>query len=155
MAPEIEVYNFTKTKISKSLTKKILLQALAYFNFKKPVSLAVLVVGKKRMANLNKKWRGKEKAADVLSFPQLSKKELRHTLKISSAGRKLGKVVWTNLNMVGLGEIVLYAEGLNDKKLRHLLVHGLLHLLGFDHQTDKDWKKMGRMEKILMKKSQA
>jgi len=84
--------------------------------------LSVLLCGDHRIAVLNAEWRGSQAPTDVLSFPQDDE--------------------------VVLGDLVISVEmavkqaqershGLQDE-LRILLVHGLLHLLGYDHERDRD-----------------
>lgn len=78
------------------------------------------------MRDLNRRHRGKDSSTNVLSFPQP---------KAANGG--FGPI---------LGDIVLAAETVNaeaaglavDDHLTHLIVHGFLHLLGYDHETDGD-----------------
>jgi probable rRNA maturation factor len=85
---------------------------------------------------LNKAWRGKEKATNVLSFPMIEP-DLLGTFRRS------------NVPEVLLGDVVL-AQGVCareaeekgvaiDTHAAHLLVHGTLHLLGYDHETGDDY----------------
>jgi len=84
---------------------------------------------------LNKSWRGKDTATNVLSFCQ------------DGRGRQAGM----------LGDIVLAQEtvareaALEGKLLNHhiahMIVHGFLHLLGYDHQDDKDAETMEDLER--------
>ena len=75
---------------------------------------AVEFVSAARIAQLNLKYRGKEGPTDVLSFP------------VDEAGEPLGPRE--------LGDIVICPEHTAD--LREAVVHGALHLVGFDHETD-------------------
>ncbi|MCO6391503.1 rRNA maturation RNase YbeY [Aliihoeflea aestuarii] len=95
--------------------------------------------------NLNREWRGKDKATNVLSFPAF-------------------KVAPGDALPPMLGDVILAFEtvsreaALEDKPfehhLAHLLVHGLLHLLGYDHENDADADEMEGLErKILMRLS--
>ncbi len=95
--------------------------------------------------NLNREWRGKDKATNVLSFPAFE----------VAPGDALPPM---------LGDVILAFEtvsreaALEDKPfehhLAHLLVHGLLHLLGYDHENDADADEMEGLErKILMRLS--
>ena len=85
--------------------------------------------------DLNKKYRGKDKPTNVLSF--------------ENEGLCAGDIV------VAYG--VLVRETREQKKsfcahLAHLLVHGTLHLQGYDHLTDKQAEKMEELETKIMKK---
>ena len=88
------------------------------------------LAGRGRMRGLNREWRGVDRPTDVLSLPFHEKKDLR-------ALSKKYPVI--------LGEIVICPE-VADKnarqaglqpgdEVRRLLVHGYLHLLGYDHET--------------------
>jgi probable rRNA maturation factor len=91
---------------------------------------------------LNRRWRDKDRATDVLSFPL---QELR-------AGRlpdpgPIGDIV------VALPVARRAARSLSlpfRSHLAHLLIHGLLHLLGYDHQTDAQAGVMERLERRLL-----
>jgi len=75
---------------------------------------AVEFVSAARIAQLNSEYRGKEGPTDVLSFP------------VDEAGAAAGPRE--------LGDIVICPEHTTD--LREAVVHGALHLVGFDHETD-------------------
>jgi probable rRNA maturation factor len=88
--------------------------------------------------SLNAQWRGKDKPTNVLSFPAFSPKRAAPLPPM-------------------LGDIVLAAETvrresvLEDKPLEHhithLILHGFLHLLGYDHETDADAEEMESVER--------
>ena len=99
----------------------------------RPVELSVRLTGDPEVQALNARWRGKDKPTNVLSFPQLEVEELE---TIASDGPELM-----------LGDLVL-AHGVCAREAEekavavedhasHLIVHGTLHLLGYDHQEDE------------------
>jgi probable rRNA maturation factor len=92
----------------------------------------IYFVSSRKMKFLNKKFRNKNKAADVLSFPE--PKNFPHP----ESQKKI------------LGEIYLKSPITNYKLLTILLAHGLLHLLGFRHQKKNDRIKMEKKEKFLV-----
>lgn len=89
------------------------------------------------MKKLNAQYRGKNKTTDVLSFAMDEEENL-------------------------LGDILLSLDQAKRQatehkhSLRHelliLIIHGLLHLLGYDHETDEDYKVMFKKEKEVLKK---
>jgi probable rRNA maturation factor len=98
----------------------------------RPVELSIRLTSDEEVKALNARWRGKDKPTNVLSFPQCDSDELDH---MAPAGPELM-----------LGDIVL-ARGVCEREAEekgvaleqhaaHLLVHGTLHLLGYDHQDD-------------------
>ena len=98
---------------------------------------------------LNRDWRDKDKPTNVLSFPQLEATDLSALLSSQSPGQP-----------VLLGDIILARETCereaSDKAVpyeahaTHLVVHGLLHLLGYDHMTDEDAQMMESIERHVM-----
>lgn len=96
-----------------------------------PVLLVnVLVTGDERVHGLNRDYRGLDQPTDVLSFSQI---EGSGDFVPAPSGRlALGDVV------ISLETARRQARGSVDEELRHLAVHGALHLLGYDHQTDDD-----------------
>lgn len=176
MTSEILVYNKTKSAVSKKLVYETILKALDLLKSKQPVEMAVLFVGDKEIRWLNKIWRRKDKTANVLSFPQLSKPELkrfkRSNVLSSDFGFKSRKPArpaggsarfdFNKKNVLRLGEIVIdpmeiSRSGAKTKKefnreLAKLLIHGLLHLLGYGHQSLKEARRMIKIERKLSEK---
>jgi len=99
------------------------------------------------MRKINKQWRGKDFSTDVLSFPLLQKRELPKVLKEAQA-ILLGDIVISQSMAVRQA----IAHGLSFKQeLDLLLVHGILHLLGFDHEKSlKENIVMRQWEKRLL-----
>ena len=108
---------------------------------KKSVYFTLLLSGEKEIKNLNKKFRKKNKATDVLSFPFYTKKELHKRL--------------INEKEIYLGDIIINLNEIKDKKklknfkieFNNLWIHGLVHLLGHDHKKEKDFLAMKKIEK--------
>ena len=113
--------------------------------FKKSnIFCTLLLSGDNEIKRLNKKFRNKDKSTDVLSFPFHSKKELKKKLN-KEKEIYLGDII-INLNRVGYK---------NDKikfrlEFNKLWVHGLIHLLGYDHKKEKDFKNMLKIEKKFL-----
>ncbi len=108
---------------------------------KKSIYFTLLLSGEKEIKNLNKKFRNKNKATDVLSFPFYTKKEL-HKRLISEKDIYIGDII------INLNEIKLKKK-LKDFKseFNNLWIHGLIHLLGHDHKKEKDFLTMKKIEK--------
>ena len=113
----IEVNNLTGFRVNKDFLKKIAQKVLA--NEKKnKTELSIALVGLKRIKELNKKYRGKNRATDVLSF--------------SYDGS--GDIV------ICLGEVKENAKRFGTtfkKELAICLIHGILHLLGYGHEKSE------------------
>ena len=131
----VVVTNLTRQKIStkeiNNSAKQIIqkLRRLKKFPFLKNIDLSIVFLEPEKIRELNKKYRKNDKPTDILSFT------------IERAKDKL------------IGEILLCPRIIKQKnysllttnyllKLNHLLIHGLLHLCGYDHKTEKEWKEM-------------
>lgn len=103
--------------------------------------LGILFVGDQRMRSLNRRYRDKDRTTDVLAFAM---REAPH----STAGL-LGDVVIavpTALRQAKQGQRSL------DEELTVLLVHGILHLCGYDHErSEKEARRMHRRERMVLR----
>ena len=107
----------------------------------KKVNFTLLLSNNKEIKKLNKKFRNKNKSTDVLSFP------------LNSLTKK-SKITY-------IGDIIISYNFMDKPKSQNLksfkektikiFIHGFLHLIGFDHVKDKDYKKMLKEEEILYK----
>jgi probable rRNA maturation factor len=97
--------------------------------------VCVALVSDARMRALNRQFRGKDKVTDVLSFPAETRGFLGDVVIAAGVAKKQAKVAGHSLNT----------------EIRVLTLHGLLHLLGYDHSSDDG--KMARIEARLRKKA--
>ncbi len=107
----------------------------------KIIFCTLLLSGDDEIKKLNKKFRNKNRTTDVLSFPFYEKNDLRNILKHNKE-IYLGDII-INLNKI---------ENKNNKtnfrlEFNKLWIHGLVHLLGYDHKKNKDFYKMIEVEK--------
>ena len=121
----------------------------------KDAELSILLVDDSRMKRLNYKYRGIDRTTDVLSFPQMSYSVKRKALSVKSYNAINAQR--TTL----LGDVVINLQaakrqapehGLSfNEELRWLLVHGVLHLIGYDHERSKyAERKMRTKERELL-----
>ena len=111
---------------------------------RKTIFCTLLLSGDKKIKYLNQRFRNKNKSTDVLSFPFYEKRELKKKLK--------------NEKEVYLGDIIINYKKIKYKKRKKdfnfefnkLWIHGLTHLLGYDHKKNKEYKKMIKIEKKLI-----
>ena len=103
--------------------------------------LGILFVGDQRMRSLNRRYRGKDRTTDVLAF---ALREASH-----SFSGMLGDVVIavpTAARQAQQGQRSL------DEELLVLLIHGILHLCGYDHERgEKDARRMSRRERMMLR----
>lgn len=123
----------------------------------KKAELSILLTDDSHIQMLNRDWRGKNKPTDVLSFPQIEDRELR-------ALSKVAKLRPTRIPEWWLGDVVISVERAHKQaqerghalkdELEILLAHGILHLLGFDHEKSKaEAARMRRLETQLLGRS--
>jgi probable rRNA maturation factor len=103
-------------------------------NSERPVELSVRLTGDDEVRALNGQWRRKDKPTNVLSFPQTEPAELAGTAD-DGPELMLGDLVLAR----GVCEAEAAHKGVSvEQHATHLMVHGTLHLLGYDHHDDRD-----------------
>lgn len=138
--------------INKSLMKKILkviLSRFQYFSQLKEVELSILLSCDNTMQDLNAKFRGKKKPTNVLSFPDT---------ELNPQGLLEFK---PDLNYIYLGDIAFSYQTIKNEAISqrksfhnhfiHLFVHSVLHLIGFDHENEKEAIVMEDLEVEILK----
>ena len=104
--------------------------------------LSVLFCDDETIAALNGQWRGQEKPTNVLSFP---------ALPLPGAGPDDRML----LGDIAIAYETLVREAAESGKtapahLAHLVVHGFLHLVGYDHEIDEEAERMERLERDIL-----
>ena len=148
----------------------VVLQTLAEAGIKQPALLALLITTDEIIRSLNKQYRGQDKPTDVLSFPLLEKPIVHapaDQLWMSSElhyGEEIQKTKHTFITPPGitmhLGDIVISwptvkrqasAAGHNPEyELLFLVSHGVLHLVGYDDQTEAGYQAMILVQQTVM-----
>ena len=128
-----------KKYFSKKLKK---ISKIVKFFKGKNITFTILLTSSLNMKKLNKKFRNQNTSTDVLSFPFLSSNNLK----------------FTKQKKFYIGDVATSYEIINSrsKKNNFLLefdkawVHGLLHLIGYNHVQNKDYFKMNKIEKRIL-----
>ncbi|MBN8511573.1 MAG: rRNA maturation RNase YbeY [Rickettsiales bacterium] len=109
------------------------------------LDISILLTDDERMKNLNFEFRGKNKATDVLSFPdiEINWRELPN-YKPEESHLYLGDIAF-GYQTVAKQSIEMSSDF--EDYFKHLLIHAVLHLLGYDHVDDDDAEAMEAMEK--------
>ena len=108
----------------------------------RPVEISVRMTGDEQVQALNSEWRGKNKPTNVLSFPLADKDELQ-TTNLADVELLLGDIILAR----GVCEAEAAEKGVSmQQHATHLLVHGTLHLLGYDHHDDDEAADMEERE---------
>lgn len=110
----------------------------------KSAQMTVRIVNQEEITRLNSEYRHKDYATNVLSFPFANPPGIPEEESVNS-----------------LGDLVICASVVNREAEEqhksmtahwaHMVVHGTLHLLGYDHQDDEEAKAMESMEKNVLK----
>jgi len=122
----ISVTNLTTQSTEESFFQK--LAKIVLTEEKKEGGLSIVLVGSGKMRKLNKQYRGKNRTTDVLSFEGTKLSEFKIPRGIET---ELGEIV------ICLREVKKNAKKFNsvfETELARVLIHGILHLLGYDHQ---------------------
>ena len=104
-----------------------------------PTALTIRIVDEEEMTELNRRYRGENRSTNVLSFPF----------------EPLPKIDVDLLGDIVLCGSVVAREAMTQKKSlmghwAHMIVHGMLHLFGYDHETDCQAKEMEGVEQKLL-----
>lgn len=129
----------------KKITKKIVYQLFP--NSNSALEISILLTHTKGMRNLNYKFRKINKDTDVLSFPAQEKKFFKNNKKIKEN--------------IYLGDVALSFGHINheiknsildfNNYLKKMIIHAVLHLVGYEHDNDKNYKKMNALENKIIK----
>ena len=108
----------------------------------KNITFTILLTNSLNMKKLNKKFRKRNKSTDVLSFPSFS---LRNLKLIKEKNFYIGDIAASY-------EIINFRSKKNNFFLEFdkIWIHGLLHLIGYNHTKNKDYFKMNRIEKRIL-----
>tara|TARA_Y100001954_G_C15806229_1_gene602797 strand:+ start:1989 stop:2462 length:474 start_codon:yes stop_codon:yes gene_type:complete len=112
---------------------------------KNPFYLSVLITNNFEISKINLKYRNKNLPTNVLSFPLDEERMIFDEIP----SKILGDIV------LSLEKIKIESIELNkpfNNHLTHILIHGLLHLLGYNHQNDKEAEIMERFETNILSK---
>ncbi|MCH8741818.1 rRNA maturation RNase YbeY [Patescibacteria group bacterium] len=143
----IGINNLTTTSVNEEFLQKIVRKVLKGEGVKGEMELSIALVESARIRELNKRYLGKDKVTDVLAFGE--KYEVGSTEKekgIKSPGP-----------FIELGEVIICPQQVKknakkfgstfEKELAKILIHGILHLLSYNHEKSRaEAKKMEKKE---------
>jgi len=127
-------------KIIRNILKKSIMSEKKFLS--KNVEISVLLTSSKKMIILNHKFRKKKKDTDILSFPNEKPNFYKKKLKQKN---------------IYLGDLALSFNYIKKQKiefeeyLKKMLIHGFLHLIGYDHNNEKNYLKMEKVQDKILK----
>ena len=128
-----------KNYFNKKLKK--ICKIISFFK-KKNITFTILLTNSLNMKKLNKKFRKRNKSTDVLSFPSFSSKNLK-----SIKEKKI------YIGDLAVSYEIIHLRSRNFffiKEFDKVWIHGLLHLIGYNHIKNKDYYKMNKIEKRIL-----
>jgi probable rRNA maturation factor len=166
----LEIHNFTQNEIDEKFFQRVAEVVLKVVGKEEPdlnllkseTEISLAVVGDGRMRKLNKMYRGKNRVTDVLAFdnksvipylakafPRLKKDQDLEFIEPPDGIKRLGEVI------ICYPRAKKQAKRLGhslEKELTILLIHGILHLLGYEHEKGgTEAEKMKEMEEKILK----
>tara|TARA_B100001996_G_C18594373_1_gene567289 strand:- start:511 stop:1008 length:498 start_codon:yes stop_codon:yes gene_type:complete len=156
---DIEIKN--EIYLSELELEKLVLNIFKLINLDRKTELNILLSNNKNIKNYNLKYRGIDEETDVLSFsPTFSGKYYGEKQKTNEEEIIFPENI--NINPLHLGDIIISAEYVISKnknnsikinnEIKKLLLHGILHLNGYDHENDEDAKEMNNLTESIIKK---
>lgn len=138
----IEINNLTTNPVNEEFLKRVAKKVFEGENIER-TNLSVVLIGQGRMRKLNKKYLGKNRVTDVLAFGQGQKFSILPKGELS-----LGEIV------ICLREVRKNArkcQSTFEKELARVLIHGILHLLGYNHErSSREAKLMEEKENFYL-----
>jgi probable rRNA maturation factor len=147
---DVDYWNKHMEALALSVLANLKKQASKHLSLKKvkeieaKALLSVVFVSNKEIKKINKEWRGKDSATDVISFPLYSDQ----SPSIANMPFELGEI------FISLEKASEQATNLGhslEREIAFLFVHGFLHVLGFDHQTKPQERDMFGRQQVVLK----
>lgn len=153
---DLEIYDETKNGVPEEhikLVQKVLDYAGQYIKLKENTEMSVTFVNNDRIQEINKEYRGVDRATDVISFaiedsaadddfPIVMDDELAAEIP-----ENIGDIF---VSVDKVGEQAEYLEHSYERELGFLVVHGFLHLNGYDHMEPEDEKVMFKLQRDIL-----
>lgn len=141
----LELHSYDQWQI---IIQEIVTKVISNLEINSKLEVSILLTNDEEISILNKNYRNKDKPTNVLSFPNLSLEEIQNLHKQSPYPIMLGDIA--------LAFETILNEAKNENKIflnhfYHLIVHGMLHLLGYDHENDTDAELMQEKEIEILK----
>lgn len=133
-----------KDKIDALVERTFKLEGFEVLN----VYIGVGIITEEEIKNINNEFRKIDASTDVLSFPIFSKEELENLKKSEKEEEiSIGDIV---LCMDVIEKNAIKFETGFDREMLYMIVHGICHLLGYDHEDENDKKCMRKMEEMIL-----
>jgi len=126
---------------------------LAYEENEENYEVSISFVNDEEIQDLNKEYRGIDNATDVLSFPMMEFEDEDENIETGEAFEYIEEELPLGDIVISMDRAKAQAEEYGhsfERELAFLLVHGMLHLLGYDHDEEKDEKVMLKAQEEIL-----
>jgi probable rRNA maturation factor len=142
----------TVDEAMEAMVVQVVEKVLTYEECEEDYEVSISLVGNEEMRSLNNEYRGIDKETDVLSFPMVEFIDEELDEEDENADYideevALGDIVISMQSVVEQSED--YGHSFN-RELAFLLVHGMLHLLGYDHEDEASEKEMLEKQETIL-----
>ncbi|MDE5654123.1 MAG: rRNA maturation RNase YbeY [Clostridia bacterium] len=151
----LEIYDEVESQLDTALIHKVFEEYKKHFALPDKINVELTIVDEDTIKEVNREYRGVDSVTDVLSFPSLDAKlpfvaeDYPMDIDISSGEIMLGEIMLCYSRAVE--QSVEYGHS-KERECSYLVLHGLLHLLGFDHIEQEDKEKMREQEELILGK---
>ncbi|HPD82459.1 MAG: rRNA maturation RNase YbeY [Alphaproteobacteria bacterium] len=139
--PEWEKIRDIESIVRTAAAKTLMSAIIPKFAFGRALEISMVLANDDLVQVLNREYRNKDKPTNVLTFASLDSEDFEEELMVDP---------------LNLGDVILSYQTIEREckeqgkfvldHMRHLIVHGVLHLLGYDHQTDDEATDMETLE---------
>ena len=143
------------SKYYKELAEKVALDCIKCMSQPDKLEIAIKFVSEKEMIEINSSQRGIEKVTDVLSFPAVDLK----VGEILDLDDEENVYLVSDNGLIHFGDMAICMAQLkrqakeynvsNEAELKKLVIHSMLHFMGYDHIKDSDYEVMNKKEMVL------
>ncbi len=145
---EILVEQEFRAAVGKGWVKRIVRQVLGVEGVASPYEVSLVITDCERLRHLNRDYRGVDEPTDVLAFSMLPQKGVDSSFELPPDGvTRLGEVIISYRQAASQAKEHGHST---ERELALLVIHGMLHLLGYDHEEPGEERKMRERERELL-----
>lgn len=146
MPVKTDITGKTPSGVTKSFINEMINAAYKYVGMDDEISVAVSVVGDEEMKRLNRQYREQDKVTDVLSFAYAETLEDFPAQEVGE-GKLVGEIIICSPQIRRQSKDV---GRIMREEFALMLVHGALHLMGFDHSTQEEEREMFQIQHDIL-----
>jgi len=153
MEIDVLIEHHLEEKIDSSWFRAVAERTLAIQYAQQNTEVGLVITGDEKVKELNKTYRGKNETTDVLAFYMTPGASWLKSAEKDAFAAQPDDILHLGEVIISYPKAVKQADEHNHsvkKELATLIVHGILHLMGYDHQKDEDEKEMKAREKEII-----